>query len=291
MSSRVDALLRRDGSPLYRQRREAWRRSDGRPPQVLGHRGAKHAAPENTLRAFDLALGEGAAGVELDVRMTGDGELVVLHDPELPAACFAGSPRPAIGELSASQLASVRLPDGERIPTLQEALDWQQDTGAFMNVELKGDVPSRGHVVRAACELLRRHGGDRILISSFYPRMLLECSFRLPDVPTAWLVHAEQRLLKAAPGWRWTGSAAVHPQVLDLSEARVAALRTGGAIVNVWTVNQPEDAVRLARWGVDGLITDAPGEILAALAQTAPTRLDSSSSSQELPRRQELPRV
>src|SRR5690606_24339405 len=154
------------------------------------------------------------------------------------------APAPKVADLSASQLASLRL-DGERIPTLREVLDWQRDTGARLNVELKGDVPSRGHVARTACELIRRHGGDGILISSFYPTMLLECSLRLPDVPTAWLVHAEQRWLKTAPGWAWTSAIAVHPEVVDLAFGRVTALRAAGAIVNVWTVNAPEDARRL----------------------------------------------
>lgn len=263
------SLPRWQRGPLHQRRREEWRRPEGGAPWVLGHRGARHAAPENTLRAFDLALQEGAAGVELDVRMTGDGQLVVLHDPELPSALTGApdhAPAPRVADLSASQLASLRL-DGERIPTLEEVLDWQRETRTRLNVELKGDVPSRGHVVRTACELIRRYGGESILISSFYPSMLLECSLRLPDVPTAWLVHAEQRLLKTAPGWQWTGAIAVHPEVVDLSLARVTALRAAGAIVNVWTVNQPEDALRLARWGVDGLITDTPGGILAALSQ------------------------
>src|SRR5690606_30692368 len=129
--------------------------------------------------------------------------------------------RPKLADLAASQLSRVRLAHGQRVPTLKEALRWQRDTGAWLNVELKGDVPSKGHVVRTACALLREHGGDRILVSSFYPRMLLECAVRLPDVPTAWLVHAEQRVLKTAPGWQWTGAAAVHPQVRDLSAQRV----------------------------------------------------------------------
>jgi glycerophosphoryl diester phosphodiesterase len=258
---------------------------------VLGHRGARHAEPENTLLAFDQALEEGAVGVELDVRMTGDGELIVAHDPELPAPLpgeATGDETTARGtaqedaghgdarrgvrfcELSASQLRAIRLPKGQRIPTLREALEWQLDTRALMNVELKGDVPSQGHVVRAACALLREHGGEGILISSFYPRMILECARLLPDVPTAWLVHAEQRLLKRAPGWRWTGAAAVHPQCLDLPAARVRALQGGGAIVNVWTVNDPVEGRRLAQLGVDGLITDAPARLLAALAPETP---------------------
>lgn len=278
MSSLAELLLRRGDSGLYRDRRLAWKRAPNQRPRVLGHRGARHAHPENTLWAFDEALREGADGVELDVRMTGDGVLVVLHDPELPRD-LAGNPTapPRVSQLSASQIAQVRLPRDQRIPTLADVLAWQRDTGAWLNVELKGDVPSRAHVARTACALLRRHGGDRILVSSFYPQMLLECALRVPDIPTAWLVHAEQHLLRNAPAWAWTTAAGVHPQVEGLPTPRVQGLLAEGAIVNVWTVNAPADAVRLGALGVDGLITDTPGLLVATLeAGVAPEPSTSS---------------
>lgn len=284
MSSLSDFFWASQRTALYRDRCAVWKRPAGRLPLILGHRGARHAEPENTLLAFDRALAEGAVGIELDVRMTGDGELIVAHDPELPRAAedAAASPRKArirFEELSASQLRSVRLAKGQPIPTLREALAWQRDTRALVNVELKGDVPSQGHVVRAACALIRDHGGENILISSFYPRMLVECARRLPDVPTAWLVHAEQRLLKRAPGWRWTGAAAVHPQCRDLPDERVSELRSEGALVNVWTVNDAAEALHLAHLGVDGLITDTPAHLLAALNPRKKSAVDEHSET------------
>ena len=159
----------------------------------------------------------------------------------------------------------MRLPRGQKIPTLAEVLAWQRDTGAWLNVELKGDVPSQSHVARAACALLNAHGGERVLISSFYPRMLFECALRAPDIPRAWLVHAEQRLLKSAPGWSWTTAAGVHPQLEGLSVTQIQRLLAEGAIVNVWTVNDAAEAVRLGGLGVDGLISDVPGLLRAGL--------------------------
>ena len=79
----------------------ALRRPKGKRPWVLGHRGARHAAPENTLRAFDLALREGAEGVELDVRLDGSGRVVVLHDPDL-SRVSSGSDQRLTHELSAA---------------------------------------------------------------------------------------------------------------------------------------------------------------------------------------------
>lgn len=302
MNSLLESLTRQRSS-LHRSRVAEWKRAPGELPHVLGHRGARHAEPENTLRAFDRALVEGARGVELDVRMTADGELIVVHDPEwVPASASQGAgasqeegalprvgapqearplregdaPREAsfpdatptkipFDRLSASQVAALELAGGERIPTLAQVLDWQRDTGAWLNVELKGDVPSQGHVVRAACSLIAAHGGDRILISSFYPRMVAECALRLPDVPICWLVHAGQRYLKNAWGWEFTGAAGVHPEHVDLSGTRLAQWLAAGAVVNVWTVNDGDTARRLAALGVDGLISDCPGLVLEAL--------------------------
>lgn len=270
MSSIIDWMTRRAGGGRYRERCLAWKRGPNQRPRILGHRGARHAHPENALLAFEEALREGADGVELDVRATGDGLLVVFHDPRLPRELTGGAADvsgagPALSELSASQLAQVRLPRGQTIPTLAEVLAWQRDTGAWLNVELKGDVPAPSHVVRAACALLNEHGGDRVLISSFYPRMLVECALRAPDIPRAWLVHAEQRLLKNAPAWSWTTAAGVHPQVEGLSATQVQRLLAEGALVNVWTVNDAADAVRLGGLGVDGLISDVPGLVREAL--------------------------
>jgi glycerophosphoryl diester phosphodiesterase len=80
------------------------------------------------------------------------------------------------------------------------------------------------------------------------------------------LVHAEQRVLKNGPGWQLLGAAGVNPQTVELSLNRVRQLRDAGALVNVWTVNDPARARELADAGVDGLITDTPRVILNALA-------------------------
>jgi glycerophosphoryl diester phosphodiesterase len=215
-------------------------------------------------------MAEGAEGIELDVRLTADGVPVIAHDDALPAGSRDGRgpidhEPPRISRLSASQLAAVRLPSGERIPTLVEALHFRTETLALVYVELKGDVPSRPTLVEAACAAFERYGDDRILVSSFDPRIVWAVSRRRPDVPVAWLVHSGQRILKHSPGWQSLGAVGVHPEGKQLSDARIQALLEQGALVNVWTVNDPERARELALAGVDGLITDAPRKILEAL--------------------------
>jgi glycerophosphoryl diester phosphodiesterase len=276
MSSPVDSVEQLFGIPkpsrLGLDRREEWRRVPGTRPRVLGHRGARHAAPENTLRAFRLALDEGADGIEIDVRMTTDGELVIAHDDVLPAEAYDGRgpftemEPPRISRLTASQLQNVRLAENEKVPTLREVLDFAYQTRTSVNVELKRDVLDRGKLVRDACALMNQLGGERILVSSFDPLIVRAVAQRCPDVPVAWLVHAEQRVLKNGPGWQLLGAAGVNPQTVELSLNRVRQLRDAGALVNVWTVNDPARARELAAAGVDGLITDTPRVILNALA-------------------------
>ncbi len=276
MSLPVDSVFQLLGVPqpsrLGLARREEWRRVPGARPRVLGHRGARHAAPENTLRAFRLARDEGADGIEIDVRMTADGELVIAHDDVLPAEAydsrgpFTEMEPPCISRLTASQLQNVRLAENEKVPTLREVLDFALQTGMCVNVELKRDVLDRSKLVRDACSLLNFLGGEGILVSSFDPVIVRGVAERCPDVPVAWLVHAEQRLLKKGPGWQLLGAAGVNPQTTDLSLDRVRQLRDAGALVNVWTVNDPARARELAAAGVDGLISDIPRVILDALA-------------------------
>ncbi len=278
---------------------DAFRRSEnpsrGR-PLVLAHRGARRDAPENTLVAFDEALRQGADGVELDVRTTCDGHLVVAHDDELPlgATSTGGHPigsekeRVRIGQLFAAQLRHVRLPSGEAVPSLEEVLDWRRRTGALLNVELKRDVASRLLLVEKTAALLRKLGTERVLVSSFDPRIVWGVSRQLPEVPVAWLTHRDQHRLGRDLGYRlvgaleqrgdkeggvsrWLehgkrlGTLGVHPELGGIDERRVKRLLATGVLVNVWTVNEVDDARRLAQLGVDGIITDVPGQILAGL--------------------------
>src|SRR6478752_9574719 len=104
---------------LFRGRAKPWRRNAER-PYVLGHRGARHAAPENTLRAFELALAEGADGVELDVRLDADERVIVLHDRTLERVTD-GSERRDVETLGAHELDRVSL-RGERVPLLADVL-------------------------------------------------------------------------------------------------------------------------------------------------------------------------
>jgi glycerophosphoryl diester phosphodiesterase len=238
--------------------------------RILGHRGASADAPENTLAAFRLALDQGADGVELDVWRCASGEVVVAHDEDLRRV--AGSPL-RIPDASLSALRALDVGAwkgerfrGERLPLLAEVL--AALPGAFVNVELKSRGGRDLALAAAAAEVLRRAGAaDRVVVSSFDWRLLAAFRLAAPEVPAGLLV--EEKL-----GWRlWTAlairslrPAAVHPERALATDARIGAWRARGLEVSPWTVDDPEEARRLARAGAAAVITNLPGRIRAALA-------------------------
>lgn len=255
--------------------RHGFARVDGR-PRIIGHRGVRAAGsrdaavpPENTIPAFEQALREHAEGIELDVRVCATGELVVLHDPTL-AGVTAGADTRAAVSLSWSDLARVPLAGldpSARVPLLIEVLAFARARDLPVNIELKRDAPSRTAIVRAAASLLGAWDpAHAILVSSFDPIMLAGLALLAPRVPRAILVHHEQ--------WRRTALLAggplrvdaVHLEYTLVTQERVARFHAAGKLVNAWTVNDVDEAKRLAAAGVDGLITDVPGLLHAALA-------------------------
>lgn len=234
-------------------------------PLVLGHRGARHAAPENTLRAFELARQEGADGVELDVRVDRDGNVIVLHDTDL-SRVSPGGPRGHVEELAVDEVRRADVGDGERIPHLRDVLAWAEANDQCVNVEVKSDVRKRKEIVLGvARELEALKQSERILLSSFDPRIVAVLARRLPRFGVCWLFHENQSILRRLPGWRSLGAIGVNPQHTLLSSYAVRRFKTQGALVNTWTVNEPVLARAYALFGVDSIISDCPGKIVAAL--------------------------
>ena len=244
-------------------------------PLVLAHRGARRRAPENTLAAFAAARDLRADGVELDVRRTRDGALVLCHDPGP-----AGGP-----VLATIDLAEVRS-GFPTIPTLAEALD--ECAGMLVNVEIK-NLPwepdfdaDEGVAAAVVNHLAVRGGADRVLVSSFHLPTVDCVRARAPEVPTAFLFLAGMDLVEVVDLAADRGHAAVHPDVRGLAGPEVGGFvdhaHERGLDVNVWTVNDPADMVRLAELGVDGLVTDVPDVARVALGQSGSTT-DSASGT------------
>jgi len=246
-------------------------RRPGAPPLVLGHRGARHASPENTHAAFELARTEGAAGVELDVRLVKSGEIVVLHDPTL-ARVTGRADRRAVEQLTWTETRSADIGQGQRVPLLADVLDWAQQHEQLVNVEVKSDVRRRRDLLRGVIALLQRHpyAPQGVLLSSFDPRFIWRLSRALPRIPSAFLFHTKSPMARAAAlvgaaTFGRLGARAVHPEHALVTQQRMAAWRSKNVLVGVWTVNDATRAKELSTLGVDYIVSDNPGSILAAL--------------------------
>lgn len=250
---------------------ERLQRQPGAKPLVLGHRGARHAAPENTHAAFELSRLEGAAGVELDVRLVKTGEIVVMHDTTLTRVTNKADRR-TVEQLTWAETQTADIGKGEKVPLLSDVLDWAAQHDQLVNVEVKSDVRRRRDLLRGVIDLLGRHPHARhgVLLSSFDPRFIWRLSRALPQIPSAFLFHTKSPMARAAAlvgaaTFGRLGARAVHPEHVLVTEARMAAWRSRKVLVGVWTVNDPARARALSTLGVDYIVSDNPGAILVAL--------------------------
>lgn len=239
----------------------SWRR----PPRIVGHRGAPEDAPENTLDSFRQALVQGATAVELDARLTADGEVVVHHDREL-GRTVAGD-----GAVEDATSADLRSRDAgswfhprfahARVPTLDEVLGALPPT-TLVNVELKPDAWNAETLPAAVHGVVEAHGAlDRVLATSF-DAGLATAYAALARRPAGLILGVEPDEGDVAD-WPLLGVFAVRHELLD--EAALDLLRGAGKTVLAWTVNDAARAARLLDRGVAGVITDRPGALLRAM--------------------------
>ena len=216
------------------------------------------------MAAFRTARDLGADGVELDVRLSGDGELVVHHDAKARG----------VGLLAEAPFAAVRASRPE-IPTLAEALD--ACAGMLVNIEVKNlpgdaDFDPDDRIVGVLADALARRGhADDVLVSSFNLDTI-DRFRRVPDAaPTALLTLRGFDALRAVILAADRGHAALHPNVWGLTgpvaAAAVAKAHERGLALNVWTVNRGATVRRLGGAGVDAVVTDVPDLALAALGR------------------------
>ncbi|MBL9027286.1 MAG: glycerophosphodiester phosphodiesterase [Myxococcales bacterium] len=232
---------------------DAFRRRADR-PAIVGHRGARGEHPENTLESFAAAKAQRADAIELDVRPTRDGVLVVFHDPDLWR--LAGDRRPA-DEVTHRELAAMT---GVEVPTLEQALDFARSAGLGVNVEIKRDVKDRDGLVDAVARVLDRWDPHHdVIVSSFDPWMLRDHRARCAGRAHALLVHrsAYQELALLAARLFADG---VHVHTM-LTRSRIMPRVAKAGFVSVWTVNDLVIARRAFDLGADALITDEPGRI------------------------------
>ena len=237
-----------------------------RPPTVIAHRGASAQAPENTIAAFELAIEQGADGIELDVHLSGDDQPVVIHDFTLERTTEGAGPvrRRTVRELKRLD-AGVRHAGrfrGQRIQTLQEVFERFRDRTRFW-VELKGGSDLYPGIEERVVSTLEVYETvDRTLVQSFDLRALARIRTLNAEVRLGALIaRAPIEPLIQSP----RAAHAICPQATLVTAGTVARMREANLDCYVWTVNEPALMDRLVEYGVNGIITDRPDVLRARL--------------------------
>ena len=245
-----------------------------RPPLVIAHRGDSAHRPENTLAAFAGALEVGAALVELDVQLTADGHVIVLHDPGLDRTTTG---RGDVRRLTLAEVRSVSAgyPDrfgsayeGERVPALSEALALLRARARVL-VEIKAesvtDDADGGIEARTAEEVRRAGMADAVALISFEQRAILHLASLAPEMTRGRLFGRTNpdEVLAAA---REAGCGLVMPHKSQLTDALADRVHAAGLDLATWVVDEPAELKQLARFGLYGVGSNRPGVLLEAIA-------------------------
>lgn len=226
---------------------------------VIGHRGAKGLCPENTRTAFLKAVELGCDALELDVHLTADGELAVIHDATLERTTDGKGP---VASHTMEQIRRLDAGGGERVPTLSEVLDLLAAEAIRIQIELKGPG-----VEEAAARTVREHGMEkRVTFTSFHHRRVLEAGRRCPGATRGLLVTCSPvdpvGLLATA------GADNLHVNQERIDGELVEAVRRGGKRIVAWgSIVAPEVMDRMIELGVDAIGSDRPDLLLARLGR------------------------
>jgi glycerophosphoryl diester phosphodiesterase len=248
-------------------------------PHLFGHRGASAHAPENTLPAFELAWQTGVPYLETDCHATRDGEVVILHDPEVTRTTNGDGPIQELSFAEAERLdAGFRFsPDsgrtfpyrgrGVRIPRLAEVID--QFPEARINLEVKAEAPE---VAEEVVRIVRRTRAEKRMLLASEKDGVLDHLMKL-DPGTAigsslGDVLAFFKAIRAGDVERHTprGQALQIPLTFAgeelITAESIAAAHRVGLVVHVWTINDPEVMAKLLGRGADGIMSDDPAELV-----------------------------
>jgi len=230
-------------------------------PRIVAHRGGGKLAPENTLAAIDTGARFGHTMIEFDAKLSKDGEIFLLHDDNLERTSNGWG---VAGELEWRDLVKVDAGSwyssvfkGEPLPLLTEVADRCRTHGMMANIEIKpttGTGALTGKVIALAARELWE-GMTAPLLSSFDIDALEAAQAAAPELPRGLLLD------EWCEEWRdlttRLGCVSIHLNHRLLDEARVKALKAAGLHILVYTVNKPQRASELLRWGVDCICTDA----------------------------------
>jgi glycerophosphoryl diester phosphodiesterase len=232
-------------------------------PTIFAHRGSSAHAPENTLAAFKLALEQDADGIELDVKLSADNQVIVIHDETVDRTTDG------TGRINSLTLSEIKRLDAgskysdryklERIPTLPEVFETVGHK-IFINVELANYTSPIDDLPDRVIALVRQYGLDsNILLSSFNSIALIKARFLHPEIPLGLLTKTgianptlRSKLIRFGP------LLSIHPDYKDVNQQLIDRVHRLNSRVHAYTVNQSDTMRQLFAVGVDGIFTPDP---------------------------------
>lgn len=228
--------------------------------ELWGHRGAYHYAPENTIYSFEKAIELGADGIEFDVQLTKDGEVVVTHDEKIDRVSNGTG---WVKDYTLSELKKINFnkrgisePHFMEIPTLEEALQLLAKARLLINIELKTGIIYYDGIERKTADLVNRYGlAERVLYSSFNHFSVQNVKEYDPTAKTALLCGGG--ILVTGEQCEKVGATALHPSVQQIRfPGLVEDCHKRGVRVHVWTVDSEADFIYAKERGVDGVFVN-----------------------------------
>lgn len=236
----------------------------------IAHRGFSGKYPENSMLAFQKAYEAGCDGVEMDVHLTRDHVIVIMHDEDIARTTNG---KGLIKDYTYEELRAFDASAEFRgmygftpIPTLKEYCTWAKNLPLLTNIELKNSVYYYDGLEEAVIRMLREYGMEnRVILSSFNNASILKCRKLAPEIVCGFLM--EGCIGNAGAYAASMDVPCIHPEWRALSEEEIASAKQHGIQINTWIVNEEAEMRRLARLGVDGIITNFPDRCKKVLAE------------------------
>lgn len=222
----------------------------------IGHRGAKGYKPENTLIAFEKAINLGVDGIELDVHLSADGELMVIHDETIDRTTNG---KGLVNSFTKTELQNFSIEANNKTPTLSAVFDLV-DRRCFINIELKNFETAAKVVAMIEKYIREKHWKHTdFIVSSFDWDALEEVNFVNPEIPIA--VLTETDLDQALAFAKIIQAKAINPDFQLLNIENTQKIQQNGFEVYPWTVNETADIKKMQSFNVNGIISDFPDRI------------------------------
>ena len=236
--------------------------------KIIAHRGFSGVYPENTMLAFRKAIEIGADGIELDVHLSKDGQVMIIHDEALKRTTgldgvISDYTREELEKISAGKTKNDEF-GFTPIPSLEEYLAFMAEhKDKFTNIELKTAPVYYPEIEEMTLELVRKFDLEKNIIYSSFNWLSIERMQRLGTISETGLLFSGMKLYNQAHIIKSLGINYFHPDFNDLTDEIVKSYLDNKVGLNVWTVNEIEDMKVCLSWNIDGLITNFPDRAIS----------------------------